>query len=143
MAGSGLRVKECSASIIQLERFNALRAVRDAKQSGICVNRFADKSSECKVLTSGAKLVAEIAVNELSAKLRCFKNLHLVLGNIPASKFEELPLGLVQLSDMLECELPDPDRFTLWDPLTCPCVEPGLELVGRTGELLLGLPLPC
>jgi len=113
MAGSGFRVKECSASIMQLERFRALRAVREAKQSGIWVNKFSDRSRECKVFTSGAKLVADIDVRELSARLRCFRNLHLVLGNMPASKFEVLPRGLVQLSDMLECELPDPDRLTL------------------------------
>ena len=42
---------------------------------------------------------------------------------------------------MLECELFDPDLFILCPPLICPCAEPVLELVGRTGELLLGLPL--
>jgi hypothetical protein len=39
---------------------------------------------------------------------------------------------------MLECELPDPDRFTLYDPLKCPWAEPVRELFGLLGELLLG-----
>lgn len=39
---------------------------------------------------------------------------------------------------MLECELPEPDLFTLYDdPLKCPCAEPVRELLGRMGELLL------
>ena len=57
------------------------------------------------------------------------------------SKFDELLRGLCQPSDALECELPDPDLLTLYDPLKWPCAEPVRELVGRTGELLLGLAL--
>jgi hypothetical protein len=94
------------------------------------------------VLANGAKLDAEIEVIPLSARLRCLRNLHFDNGSIPIeSRFEELPLVLCHPSDMLEWELPDPDRFTLYEPLRCPCADPVLELGRRTGELLLGLDL--
>jgi hypothetical protein len=125
---------------MQLERFKARNAVREAKQSGICEKRFEDRSREWRVLANGARLAAEIEVRLLSARLRCFKNLHFEEGNMPIdSRLDELPRGLCQPSDILECELPDPDLLTLYDPLKCPCADPVRELGGRTGELLLGL----
>ena len=79
-------------------------------------NRFEERSSEWRVLARGARLEAVIAVRPLSAMLRCFKNLHFEDGRTPIdNKFEVLFRGLCQLSDMLECELPDPDLFTLYD----------------------------
>jgi len=94
------------------------------------------------VSAKGARLEEDIEVIPLSARLRCLRNLHFDGGSIPMeSRFEELPLGLCHASDMLECELPDPDRFTLYGPLRCPCDEPVRELGRRTGELLLGLDL--
>lgn len=143
MAGKGHLVSECNDSIMQLERLRALKAVKEAKQSGIWTNRLEDKSREWRVLANGARLVAEMEVRPLSARLRCFKNLHFEDGKIPIdNKLEELPRGLFQLSDILEAELPDPDLLTLYEPLRWPWADPVRELVGRTGELLLGLALP-
>ena len=103
IAGSGFRVKEWRESIMQLERFSALRAVRDAKQSGIWAKRFDDRSRECSVLASGARLAADTEVRPLSARLRCLRNLHLDAGSIPMERrFEELLRGLIQPSDMLD-----------------------------------------
>ena len=71
------------------------------------------------MLDKGPKLLAGMDVKELSARLRCLRNLHLDAGKKPkASRFEVLPLGLCQESERLECELPDPDRFTLYEPRT-------------------------
>jgi hypothetical protein len=73
-----------------------------------------ERSIEWRVLASGERLLAGMAVNELSAKLRCFKNRHFEAGRMPiASKLEELPRGWCQESDRLECELPEPERRTL------------------------------
>jgi hypothetical protein len=114
MAGRGFRVSEWRESIMQFERFRARNAVSDAKQSGIWANKFEDRSRECKVLANGARLNADIEVMPLSARLRCFKNLHLDGGSrLIDRRFDELPRGLCQLSDMLECELPEPDLLTL------------------------------
>ena len=142
IAGRGLRVRECKESIMQLERLSARSAVSDAKESGICENKLADKSSELSVLANGTKPAAPMLVSELSARLRCLRKRHFVDGRVCAERrFELLPRGLYQVSDVLECELFEPDLFILCPPLICPCADPVLELVGRTGELLLGLPL--
>ena len=90
IAGNGLRVRECKESIIQFERFNALSAVSDAKQSGICESRFEDKSKECRVLARGNKLSADIDVSELSARLRCLRKRHFDDGSTPAARRLEL-----------------------------------------------------
>ena len=104
---------------MQWERLRARSAVRDARESGICENKFADRSREFRVFASGVRPVADIDVSELSAKLRCLRNRHLVDGNMPIDMMLELlPRGLYQVSEVLECELLDPDRFTLWDPRT-------------------------
>jgi hypothetical protein len=109
-----LRVRECKESIILFERFSARNAVKDAKESGICTKRLEDRSRLCRVLTNGASPVDDMLVIELSAKLRCFRKRHFVDGRTPsANKFELLPRGLYQVSEVLECELLDPDRFTL------------------------------
>jgi len=127
---------------MQFERFKARSAVSEDKQSGICANKFDDKSSECNVFARGTKLEAEIEVIELSARLRCLRKRHLDEGSTPVvRRLELLPRELYQVSEPLECELPDPDRLTLYDPLIWLCTEPVCELVGRTGELLLGLPV--
>ena len=114
MAGRGLRVSECSESIMQCERLSARRAVRVATLSGICVKRLVDKSSEFRVFARGAKLVAGITVNELSAKLKCFKNRHFEAGSAPVALVLNVPcLELCHESDRLDWELPDPERRTL------------------------------
>jgi hypothetical protein len=114
MAGSGFRVRECRESIMQWDRFRARKAVRVARLSGICVNRLEDRSIEWSVLASGERLLAGMAVNELSAKLKCFKNRHFEAGRMPmASRPVELARGWCQESDRLECELPEPERRTL------------------------------
>jgi hypothetical protein len=134
MAGKGFRPRECRLSIIQLERFSARRQVKVAKLSGISVKRFADKSSDCNVLASGARLVAEMLVRALSAKLKCLKNLHLVDGNHPKDRrLEVLPRGVVDRT--LDPELPDARRtvgtlLRLTWPVTC------RELGGLVGDVL-------
>ena len=91
---------------MQLERFNARRQVKFAKLSGISAKRLAERSRDCKVFAKGARLVAEMLVRALSARLRCRKNRHLVAGNQPRDRrFEELPLGVVDRT--LEPELPE------------------------------------
>jgi hypothetical protein len=103
MAGNGFRVNECRESIMQFERFNARRAVNDARESGICAKRFDERSREFRVLASGTKPVAEMVVRELSARLRCLRNRHFVDGRMPIdSKVELLPRGLYHVSDVLE-----------------------------------------
>jgi hypothetical protein len=78
------------------------------------VKRLVDKSKEYNVLARGARLVAGMAVSELSAKLRCFKKRHLEAGKTPiAMRFEALFLELCHESDKLEWELPEPERLTL------------------------------
>jgi hypothetical protein len=114
IAGRGFLVKEWRESIMQLDRLSARNAVKDARQSGICENRFAERSRECKVLANGARLAADIDVRLLSARLRCFKNLHFDVGMMPIDKrLDELPRDPCQPSDILECELPDPDLLNL------------------------------
>src|SRR3569833_1325732 len=138
MAGSGFRVRECRESIMQWDRFRARRAVRLARLSGICVKRLDDRSRECSVLDRGPRLLAGMAVSALSARLRCFRNLHLDAGRMPmARRLDALPRGLCHESDRLEWELPDPDRLTLCEPRTYE--DPLRELEGRRGELLRGL----
>lgn len=110
IAGRGLLVRECRDSTIQLERFKARKAVSVARQSGISVKRLEDKSSECRLFDSGARLDPVMEVRELSARLRCLKNLHLEAGSIPdVSKLDEIPLREL----LLEFELPDPERLML------------------------------
>lgn len=88
---------------MQFDKLRARSAVKEARQSGIWEKRFDDRSRECNVLANGARLDADMDVRPLSARLRCFKNLHLDEGNIPIdSRFEELLLGLCHPSDMLE-----------------------------------------
>ena len=88
---------------MQLERLRARRAVSDARQSGICTKRFDERSREWRVFARGAKLAADIEVRPLSARLRCLRNLHFEEGKTPMERrFEELPRGLCQFSDILE-----------------------------------------
>lgn len=94
---------------MQFERFSALREVRLAKESGISVNRFEERSSDWRVLANGERLVAVKVVRELSAMLKCRKNLHLDGGRKPReSKFDVLPRGVVECR--LEPELPEVRR---------------------------------
>jgi hypothetical protein len=95
---------------MQLDRFSARRQVRLARLSGISANRFAERSRDCSVFVKGVRLAAEILVRALSAKLKCLKNRHLVVGNQPReSRLEELPLGVVERT--LELELPEERRM--------------------------------
>jgi hypothetical protein len=110
IAGSGFRPSECSPSIIQLERFSARKHVKVARLSGISVKRFDERSSDCRVFARGARLAGEMLVSALSAKLRCLRNRHLVVGKYPRDRrLEELPLGVVDRT--LELELPDERRM--------------------------------
>src|SRR4051812_45917299 len=100
--------------MMELERVSAVKGVREERQSGICVKRFEDRSRECRVFANGARLLADMDVKLLSARLRCFKNLHFDDGKMLIERrLDELPRGLCQPSDTLECELEDPDLLTL------------------------------
>ena len=96
IAGSGFLARECRFSIIQLAMFSDCRAVITARQSGMSAKRLEERSRECKVLAKGARLLLLIEVRELSAKLRCRKNLHFDagrIGRIPMLiRLDELPL---------------------------------------------------
>jgi hypothetical protein len=111
MAGSGFLDKEWSESIMQLERFKARKDTNDARLSGTSAKRFEERSKEWSVLATGARLDALMVVNELSARQRCLRNLHLEGGRKPETK----RLGVLpcrcphELS--LEFELPDPLRL--------------------------------
>jgi hypothetical protein len=120
---------------MQLDRLSARKHDNVARLSGISVNRFAERSRDCKVFARGTRLDAEMLVSALSAKLKCLRNLHFVEGNHPNdSKFEELPLGVVDRT--LELELPDDRRILGALVLPCATLEPCLELEGRVGEVL-------
>ena len=80
IAGSGLCVSVFNLSIIQLLRFRARRCVRDASASGTVLKRFPDRSRDCNVPATGARLVTLKSVKPFSAKLRWRKNLHLEEG---------------------------------------------------------------
>jgi hypothetical protein len=91
---------------MQLDRLSARRLVNDARLSGISVKRFVERSRDCKVLVSGARLDAVMCVRALSARLRCRRKRHLVDGNHPSDRrFEELPRGVLDCT--LELELPE------------------------------------
>ena len=92
IAGRGFLERECNESIIQFERFNARNAVKVAKQSGISEKWLAERSNEWSESARGARPDDDKAVRELSARLKCLKNLHFDAGNIPAKRtFDELP----------------------------------------------------
>ena len=92
IAGRGFLERECSESIIQPDRFKALKAVKVAKHSGISEKWFAERSNEWSESARGARPADDKDVSELSARLKCLKNLHFDAGNIPARRiFEELP----------------------------------------------------
>lgn len=111
MAGRGLRDKECKDSIMQCERFNARKATKDAKLSGTSVKRFDDRSKDCNVFATGARLAVVIAVKELSGRPRCRRNRHLDGGRIAESRFEELVEFRQWPEVSLEFELPEPVRL--------------------------------
>ena len=80
MAGRGLCTSEFRLSIMQSLRFNALRWVRDASASGTSVKRLLDRSRDCKVAATGARLETLRSCIPFSARLRWRKNLHLDEG---------------------------------------------------------------
>lgn len=90
MAGRGFRDKECNDSIMQFERFRARKATKDAKLSGTSVKRFDERSKECNVFATEARLAVVIVVKELSGSPRCRRNRHLDGGRMLESMFEEL-----------------------------------------------------
>ena len=106
IAGKGLRARECSDSIMQQERFRARRATRLARLSGISVKRLDDKSRDWRVFVRGARPDAAIVVMELSARLRCLRNLHLDEEMAPRERrLDEEPRGVFDRT--LDPELPD------------------------------------
>lgn len=109
IAGSGLRPNDCKPSIMQFERLRARRHVKVARLSGISLKRLADKSSDWRVFVSGARLLGDMFVSALSAKLRCRRKRHFVEGNQPRERrFDELPLGVFDRT--LDAELPEERR---------------------------------
>lgn len=83
MAGSGLPLKDCSDSIMQFDRSNDVSLVRLDRLSGISEKRFDERLRERSVLAKGSRLLVEIEVNALSARLRYFNSLHLLAGSDP------------------------------------------------------------
>lgn len=120
---------------MQLLRFSPRRSVRLASASGISVNRLPERSSDCRVLATGARLLTVSEVRPFSARLKCRRKRHLEDGRIPiANRSEELCLGVI--SCWLEPELPDDLRY-LGVRLGCDfCREPCRDVVGLGGELL-------
>lgn len=90
---------------MQLQRFRALKEVKILRASGISENKFEDKSNESKLFERGARLDDVMEVRELSARLKCLRNLHFDAGSIP--------MGEGPREWVLEFELPDPERLTL------------------------------
>lgn len=103
---------------MQLLRFRALKDVKILRASGISTIKLEDKSKESKLLERGARLEDVIEVRELSARLKCLRNLHFDAGSIP--------MGTGPREWVLEFELPDPERLTM----TC------LEVLGLLGDAL-------
>ena len=126
---------------MQLDKFRARRAVKDAKQSGTSVKRFDERSSACKVFASGDRLDAARSVRELSDRLRCLRNLHFDAGRMFSERrLEELLFRDGALNECsLEFELPEAERLTFPLPRMWRYDEPCLELEGRVGDVLLVL----
>ena len=118
IAGNGFLLSECRDSIMQLLRFRAFKEVRVLRASGTSTIRLEDKSRESKLLERGARLEEVIEVRELSARLKCLRNLHLEAGRIPR--------GNGPREWVLESELPDPERLVLTY----------LEVLGLLGDTL-------
>ena len=91
IAGSGLVPSECSDSIMQFERSREVSLVKIDKLSGISVKRFEERLRDRSVLANGTKLLAEIEVKELSARLKYFRNLHLLAGKYPRPDWPKTP----------------------------------------------------
>ena len=109
IAGNGFRPSDCTPSIMQFERLRERRQVKVARLSGISLKRLAERSRDCRVFVSGARLLAEMFVSALSARLRCLKKRHFVEGNQPRDRrLDELPLGVLDLT--LDAELPEERR---------------------------------
>ncbi len=72
---------------MQFERSREVNLVKIDRLSGISVKRFDERLRDRSVLANGRRLLVEIEVNELSARLKYFKNLHLLAGSDP--RFED------------------------------------------------------
>jgi hypothetical protein len=77
---------------MQWDKFSARRDMSDARLSGISVKRFDDRSRELRVLATGARLAAEMDVNEFSGSPRCRKNRHFEGGSTPGRRVAEPPV---------------------------------------------------
>lgn len=85
-------MRECNESIIQFDRFKALKALKVAKQSGISEKWFAERSNEWSESARGARPADDKDVSELSARLKCLKVLHFAAGSTPVRRMlDELP----------------------------------------------------
>lgn len=99
-----------------LDMLSAFNAVRLFSPSGIETKRFCERSRETREFASGRSDSADIVVRELSARHRCFKNLHLFEGNCPKLGMlivEDAKLGCCIVEVALEWLLPEPERFIL------------------------------
>jgi hypothetical protein len=122
---------------MQLLRFSALKCVRLASVSGISEKRLPERSNDCKVLATGARLLAINDVRPFSARLKCRRNAHFDDGRIPmANKSDVLCRGVI--SAWLEPELPLDLRYLgVAIAFDCAfCEEVCRDVVGRGGELL-------
>ena len=82
MAGSGFRVKEWRESIMLPDRFKARKLDNVDSDSGIDLNRLQERSSDDSEFASGTRATEDIVNRLLSAKDKCFRNLHFVAGRL-------------------------------------------------------------
>jgi hypothetical protein len=78
---------------MQFDRSRDVNRVRDARLSGISVNRLEDRFSDLRLFETGPRLFAERLVRELSARERYLSRCHLDAGRIfMLNKLEALSL---------------------------------------------------
>jgi hypothetical protein len=75
---------------MQFDKSRDTSLVSDAKLSGISLKRFEERFRDLRVLAIGAKLFAEMAVMELSARERYFSLCHFEGGKIFRLRILEL-----------------------------------------------------
>ena len=119
---------------MQCDKLRALNATSDATPSGISVKRLEDRSSELRLLATGARLAADTDVREFSGRPRCRRNRHFEGERTSVRRFVELPFRwLLEVS--LDSELAEPVRRICRDwPRRWLCF-----VVGRVGETLPAL----
>jgi len=92
-AGKGNFDSDCRDPIKQFDKSSDPSLVSDARPSGISVKRLEERFRDRRVVATGAKLCADIEVNELSARDKYFSLCHLEAGRMfILRRFEALSL---------------------------------------------------